>query len=133
MGSLPQDQIKDVHLRVCRAWQIEQGGCLSKGVLSVDARAGVARRKQMFAEQHSAIMRLNCGISILKREEEGGEEPDQKQSHGTDLQWFSVVLGAGRRRWVGEGGGGGGDLPTVLNIQSVPWDGSTSESYECME
>lgn len=119
MGSLPQDQIKDVHLRVCRAWQIEQGGCLSKGALSVDAHAGVARRKQMFAEQHAAIMRLNCGISILKREE---EEPDQKQPHGTDLQW-SPSLRVGRL-----GGGGGDNLPTILNIQSVPWDGSTSET-----
>lgn len=119
MGSLPQDQIKDVHLRVCRAWQIEQGGCLSKGLLSVDAHAGVARQKQMFAEQHAAIMRLNCGISILKREDEGRR--NQIKNNHTEL----ICSGLCRSGW---GGWEGDNLPTVLNIQRVPWDGSTSET-----
>ena len=44
MGSFPQDQIKDVHLERCRAWQIQQKLPL-KGVLSMGAHAEVPRRK----------------------------------------------------------------------------------------
>lgn len=47
MGSLPQDQIKDVQLRLCRAWQIQQRLPL-KGAPSTAARTEVIRVKLMW-------------------------------------------------------------------------------------